>query len=316
MDCTFCHVEGAFDREDKAMKQVARQMISMMQAINKTYFAGQQFVTCYTCHQGRPVPQTVPAMLPVSRPVVDPLPAGPKISLPSADQIIAGYVEALGGEQAIRKITSRVITGTQFIPTGPGGQNPVPATFERIQKAPNLVATTYRTPSFTISEGFDGQKAWVANAQGRVTEPPALDQGRAKRDADFYLPLDLKQLYAKLEVTGVERVNDRDAYVVVATPQGDLPERLYFDTLTGLLLRKETAIPTSVGNSPAQVNYADYRDTGSGVKFPYTITLNPATARSVLFTQAVMRVDKVQDNAPVDDSKFARPAPAPAAARP
>src|SRR4051794_36184352 len=52
MDCTFCHVEGAFDREDKAMKQVARQMITMMQTINKTNFAGQQFVTCYTCHEG------------------------------------------------------------------------------------------------------------------------------------------------------------------------------------------------------------------------------------------------------------------------
>jgi hypothetical protein len=145
-----------------------------------------------------------------------------------------------------------------------------------------------------------------------VAEPAALDQGRAKRDADLYFPLDLKQQYATLEVNGVEHVNDRDAYVVIATPQGDIPERLYFDTLTGLLIRRDTAIPTPAGNSPAQVSYSDYRDTGSGVKFPYTITQSPATARSVLFTTAVIHVDKVQDNAAVDDAKLARPMPKPA----
>jgi hypothetical protein len=107
-------------------------------------------------------------------------------------------------------------------------------------------------------------------------------------------------------------VNDRDAYVVVATPQGDLPERLYFDTLTGLLLRKQSALSTPIGNSPSQVNFADYRDTGSGVKFPFLITMNPATSRSVLFTTAVIRVTAVQDNAPIDNAKLARPESRPA----
>jgi hypothetical protein len=153
-------------------------------------------------------------------------------------------------------------------------------------------------------------------AQGRVTDPVSLDQDRAKREADFYSPLNLKQQYAKMEVTGVRHVNDRDAYVVVGTPPGDLPERLYFDTLTGLLIRKETALPTPVGDSLFQVNFDEYRDTNSGVKFPFLITMTPATARSVLFTTAVIRVTAVQDNTPIDGAKLARPEsrPAPAAA--
>jgi photosynthetic reaction center cytochrome c subunit len=312
MDCTFCHVEGAFDKDDKKPKQTARQMMTMMNNINQANFNGKRVVTCYTCHNGRPIPLDAP-VFPVAMPALaDPMPATMKVSLPSVDQILARYIDALGGEQALRKVTSRVITGTQYIPSGPGGQQPVPATVERLQKAPNLIVNTYHTPTYSVSDGFDGTRAWAANPQGRVSQALAIDLARAKRESDFYLPLDIKQQYAKMEVKGIERVNDRDSYVIVGTPQGDLPERLYFDTLTGLLIRKETALPTPTGDSPFQVTYAEYRDTGSGVKFPYLITMTPATSRSVLFTTAVLRVDKVQDNAAIDDAKLAMPQPKPA----
>jgi len=303
MDCTVCHVEGAFDKDDKPPKATARKMMQMVIDLNKNSFDGHQTVTCYTCHRGSPEPRNLP-LLPTMQPVEE---IGAKVTTPSVDQILARYVAALGGDQAIKKISSRVITGTQYIPTGPGGQVPMPATIERDQKAPNLIVNTYHTAGYTISDGFDGTNAWSQDARGRVTAPSSVDQMRAKRDADFYLPLDLKQQYPKMEVQSVERVNDRDTYVVVGTPQGDLPERLYFDTQTGLLLRKESVLATQAGNSPFQVNYQDYRDTGSGVKFPYLITLYPASARTVLYGTATINVTKVQDNVPLDNAKFAKP---------
>ena len=301
VDCEFCHDEKDRSADTKDAKATARKMMQMMIDLNKSSFNGRQVVTCYTCHQGRPQPRGVLAL-----PVAESEEA-PKVALPSVDQILAKYVEALGGEQAIRKVTSRVVTGTQYIPTGPGGVVPVPATIEIDQKAPNLMVNIYHTATYTISNGFDGTKAWSQDMRGRVIEPPSVDQGRVKRDADFYVPLNLKQQYTRTVVRGVERVNDRDAYVVVATPQGDLPERLYFDTQTGLLVRKETALPTPLGNNPMQVNYEDYRDTGSGVKFPYLITMNPANEDSVPATNATIHVTKVQDNAPLDNTKFAKP---------
>ena len=117
-----------------------------------------------------------------------------------------------------------------------------------------------------------------------------------------------------MTVIRVDRIDDRDAYVVDATPQGDLPEKLFFDTQTGLLIRKETALPTPLGDNPFQVNYGDYRDTGSGVKFPYLIAMDPASGDSVPATNATLRVTKVQDNAPLDNAKFAKPESKPAAA--
>ena len=303
VDCEFCHDDPDRSTDTKKPKEVARDMIRMMMAINKDNFKGGQEVTCYTCHRGNAIPATTLVLPPVPKDVeTDAQP-----QLPSVDQIASKYVQALGGEQALRKVTSRVITGTQTVPTGPGGTVPVPAAIERSQKAPNLVVSTYKTPTFTISDGFDGTKAWTQDFRGRVAEPGAIDQMRAKRDADFYLPLDLKQAYAKMQVEGVENVNGHDAYVVTAQPQGEREERLFFDVQTGLLLRKWSSLPTPVGDAPFQVDYDDYRDTGSGVRFPYRITMNPAGPRLEPSTNVTLRVVKVQDNAPLDSSKFTKP---------
>lgn len=309
LDCEDCHDEKDRAADTKKLKETTRKMMQMVIDLNKNSFDGQQIVTCYTCHRGSPIPVNTPIL-----PVSDKL-ESPKVNMPSANQILARYVDALGGEQAIRRVTTRVITGTEEVPTGPGGTVPTPAMIERDLKAPNLVVSTYRTPTFTLSDGYDGQTAWSQDVRGRVTEPLKIDQMRARRNADFYEPLNLKQEYTKLEVQGIEQVNTHDAYVLLGAPEGDLPELLYFDIQTGLLVRKETALPTPAGNSPFQVNYANYQDTGSGVKFPYLITMYPASPRTELTPTSTIRVLKVQDNAPIDDSKFARPSSAATAAQ-
>jgi hypothetical protein len=158
-----------------------------------------------------------------------------------------------------------------------------------------------------VADGFDGREAWSQDMRGRITEPLKIDQGRARRAADFYESLRLKQQYTKLEVKDIEKVNGRDAYVVIGYVQDDLPERLYFDTETGLLLRKMTALPTPVGENPFQVDYEDYRDTGSGVKVPFLIHMVPASPRTELVPQSTIRVQKVEDNVAIEDSKFAQP---------
>jgi hypothetical protein len=302
LDCTDCHIEREWEKDVKPAKDVARKMIVMMNDINTRQFGGRQVVTCNTCHNGRPIPAAMPAF-PVAEPSVAPKPA-----LPAVDQILAKYVEALGGEQALRKVTGRVITGTQYIPTGPGGTTPTPAAVERYQKAPNLAVTTYRAPAYAIAEGFDGTTAWSQNQAGRVTEPVKLDIGRAARAADLYEPLNLKRQYAQITVRGIVTVNGRDAYLVVGVPQGDKPESLYFDTQTGLLLRKQTVLPTPIGDSPFQMDFEDYRDTGSGVKIPFVIHMNPANARTELAPNATLRITKVEDNTAIDNAKFVKPA--------
>jgi len=302
MDCLYCHIEREWEKDVKPAKDVARSMITMMMDINKRNFGGRQVVTCNTCHNGRPIPAAMPVF-----PVLEPKEAV-QPALPTVDQILAKYVQALGGEAALRKVTSRTITGTQYIPTGPGGTVPTPASVERYLKAPNLAVTIYRAPTYAISQGFDGTSAWSQDQAGRVTEPVKLDVGRAARSADFYEPLNLKREYPQMTVRGIEHVNGHDAYLVVGVPQGDLPESLYFDVNTGLLLRKQTVLPTPIGDSPYQADFDDYRDTGSGVKFPFLVHMSPSNPRTELAPEATLRVTKVEDNKAIEDAKFAKPA--------
>ena len=304
VDCEYCHLQKDRASDEIEAKRTARQMIRMTNDLNKKSFEGKPVVSCYTCHRGRAKPPNVPA-LPVADYPPNEKPATPQ--LPTAEQVLAKYVEALGGEQAIRKVSSRLIVGKQDIPTGPGGVIPTPARMERYQKAPNLLLNVYRTDKYSISNGFDGFFSWAQDAKGRVTQPVKLEQIRAKRIADFYEPLNLKHAYSQMKVEGIEKVNNRDAYVLVGYPEENVPERLYFDTQTGLLLRKSTVVPTAAGNSPFQVDYDDYRDTGSGVKYPFLIHMEPAGSRTELIAHSTIHVEKVEDNVAIDTAKFVKP---------
>ena len=42
VECDFCHVEHAFEKDDKKPKMIARKMIVMMTAINKDNFEGHR----------------------------------------------------------------------------------------------------------------------------------------------------------------------------------------------------------------------------------------------------------------------------------
>jgi len=58
--CDFCHVMGAFEKDDKPEKQTARRMIAMAHQINADNFHGRMRVTCWTCHRGSTDPESAP----------------------------------------------------------------------------------------------------------------------------------------------------------------------------------------------------------------------------------------------------------------
>src|ERR1700691_3803080 len=63
VECEFCHVQGAFEKDDKKQKQRARKMMGMMFAINKDNFDGHREVTCYSCHRGSTYPVGTPTVM-------------------------------------------------------------------------------------------------------------------------------------------------------------------------------------------------------------------------------------------------------------
>lgn len=56
VECVHCHIWEEWDKDVKPNKEIARGMITMVREMNKTYFGGNNVVTCYTCHRGNDHP--------------------------------------------------------------------------------------------------------------------------------------------------------------------------------------------------------------------------------------------------------------------
>src|SRR4029077_8516097 len=115
VQCSYCHVENAFDKDDKKTKVTARKMVRMMLDIDAANFEGKQVVTCNTCHRGNPKPLAIP-LIPESQPRLiseAELPSQPNPpTLPDAKEIVAKYVATIGGEAGIAKLRSLEEKGT------------------------------------------------------------------------------------------------------------------------------------------------------------------------------------------------------------
>jgi photosynthetic reaction center cytochrome c subunit len=324
VNCQFCHVQGDNPSDDKPTKKTAREMISMVMAINKDNFNARTAVTCYTCHRGANEPEPIQPgestkIVPGGTP---PPPAGrggagrgeapaaaeAKPELPTADAILAKYVQALGGEQALRAISSRTLSGERDTAGRNDDEAPwAKGSFELYQKAPNLETMVMSAGNGQMTAtGFDGTSAWTQNANGAVVEAEGTALARAKRMADFYEPLDLKQEYTRTRVRA-GKLDGRDVYVLIGTPENDTPEQLYFDKDSGLLVRRITFMRNVVINAPTQIDYQDYRE-ADGVKYPSTIKIAVVNDNPVY---TVLRVTKADFKTPVDASRFEKPASKP-----
>src|SRR5207302_1398199 len=67
LNCTDCHTAesgGSWARyaDDTPLKNTARRMVVMVNAINKADFGGERKVTCYTCHRGSQRPEVTPSL--------------------------------------------------------------------------------------------------------------------------------------------------------------------------------------------------------------------------------------------------------------
>ena len=56
--CTYCHVQGKFELDDKPEKKQAREMMRMVRELNRTWFKdSEKPITCWTCHRGSDHPE-------------------------------------------------------------------------------------------------------------------------------------------------------------------------------------------------------------------------------------------------------------------
>jgi hypothetical protein len=294
VECGFCHVQGKMDADDKPAKKTARDMMAMMATINKTSFNGRQEVTCNSCHHGLAHPASVPPVL-ESEPVAPkPVAQAPAGQGPSVDEIVEKYVTALGGPDALRKITSRVEKGVIL---ANGSESPI----EVFTQAPNKRITVSHMGSGESFTAFDGVAGWMGNTGRPARDMSPAESWASSLDAEFYLGLKLKEIFPQIRPPRPETIDGVECETFQATAAGRPPVRLSFDRNSGLLVREVRYAQTPVGRMPTQIDYADYRD-ADGVKIPFRWTLSRPNGR---FT---IQIKEVQSNIAIRDDRFAKPA--------
>ena len=333
IQCAGCHFrdettnEVIFDRDARG-KSTARQMIGLVTTVNAGNFGAR--INCGTCHAGRNQPAGLQAAQMMMDTEIAAMaaqmaaqaarqggagPAGDRGAAPQAgpggranqtppppvDDVINKYLDALGGQAAVAKVTSRVITGTV---TNRMKQSMAFTIEEKGDKFHEAIASS---PA-PLAVGFDGAAGWIQNGD-HASDLTGFQLQMALRMADLGLPLHLKDRYTTVTASRPSRLpastpGTPGAAVNVLqgqTPAQYLTDSFYFDATTGLLLRRRIVTRTGVnGSLVEQYDYADYRDV-NGVKMPFEIT------HSNWNMFETFKVAGIKANTNIGDGTFGKP---------
>ena len=218
------------------------------------------------------------------------------VRLPSAADVLEKYVKAIGGRDALQKFKTRYQAGTvELSPMGLKG------TIESYSRSDDRSLTKVSLAGIgDILDGYDGKTAWTVNPiQGsRIKEGRELLQ--TKRNNIYARESSIDKIYKNVMVRGIEKVGERDAYVIVASTDGLPDDILYFDKETGLMLRSDTISITPEGEQAVKTFYDDYREV-DGIKSAFKIkAITPAFEINSVITE-------VKYGMPIEDSKFVQP---------
>ena len=228
--------------------------------------------------------------------------AGPAAGdTPSAEQVLDRYVEAIGGAEAHRSVTSLRMTGTFAIP-----KMGVSGTLEIAQAAPNNLYMHVEFPGMGAHEaGTSDGVAWEKSAMtgSRIIEGEERD--RTLLDATLNADVDWRSHY-EAEYAGKDEVDGRAAHKVKLTPKvGGNPRTRTYDAETGLLVRTEEVQKTQMGEIQAVSVHGDYREVAAPAG---PIKISHRTQVTAMGNEQVITVEKLEVNPTLPADRFAIPA--------
>ena len=214
--------------------------------------------------------------------------------LPEAKVIIARYIEAVGGEEALRKTISKHITGTYSVPAqGAEGS------LELFRSSPNKLLIRVNIPGIgEMMQGFDGKVGYTNSPQGAsILDGSQLSQIR--ETADFYTELHSADKFKLMETVELTEFEGKSCYKVKLISKAGREYAEFFDAETGLLagnLGEQEMPGTKVEQITVFSNYKTFGD----------LLLPTRTAIRMMGFEQVMTYDSVEFNS-VDEAIYALP---------
>jgi len=207
----------------------------------------------------------------------------------TVEEILERYVDAVGGREALKRLSTRVCTGKQITDLT-SRQQPIykALDFEAYAKIPKSCYTETRSDTENYRAGYDGNVGWVSDKDG-VREDSHSIRSKLAYILNPHGPLYTQDYFPKLTVAGKREVNSKSAYVLESTELDKAYYALHFDVETGLLVR--------IGH---YWEIQDYREV-DGVLFPHRIV----TSRKGGST--TYQISEVSHNKEISDSIFSIP---------
>lgn len=237
---------------------------------------------------------TLAALLGAASPALLAAQEAPKAALPPAREVIARYVAAIGGREAIERLPSRWEQGRMEVPAAG-----LSLRYE-LFAAPNRQSTRSQMPGLgEVRSGIDGQVAWLVNpATGpMLLEGLALQQ--ARQGADPQAPLHPDRYVAAAETVDETQFGGARCWKVKVTTTWNEEYYEFFDEATGLLqggIRNQASAQGSVEITSQIVEWR----TVAGVRLPRV------TRSQMMGAQITSTVDTTEVRA-IPDSVFALP---------
>lgn len=315
VNCDHCHVKGEknpqtgddtwlWEREDKREKAVGREMMRMVLELNRTKFGRTAVVTCYTCHRGSTRPERMAPLPPRDYfgEALQPQPA--KKALPTAQEVFAKYLSSVGANRQDVLSKAIVMKGTvERVERAKAS-----GATEIIFKQPNKARITETLTSGVITRAMNGTTAWIQTSKGvnQVTG----DNLRAMKATPtttiasdgLFSPIKIPDSPTRANLTGVARIDDREAYLVTIEQSPTQSTQLFFDVENGLLLRRVNVTNTMLGPLNVQWDFSDYRDV-SGIKLPFLIRTSDVSS----YDTVVRRFSEIKIDSSLNDSVFEMP---------
>ena len=154
--------------------------------------------------------------------------------LPTVDEILTRYIEAVGGREALEKLKVRDVSGYLIDDRPLQGPITIPP-FDARAVAPDSYEYSEHRKEGPWREGFDGNRAWEEKNGVRRPRPGAW-RGRSKLAwlLNPQGPLQVRDYFPGLRVRGLETLGGREVYALEPA-RDNAYFTLYFDRGSGLL---------------------------------------------------------------------------------
>src|ERR1035437_10133788 len=222
-------------------------------------------------------------------------------SAQTAEELVAKNLQARGGVDKIKAINTLKMTGKAYV-----GND---AALSQKNKRADMIRQNFTVQGMTQIQAYDGKVGWQISPFGGRKDPELMGEDDYRdllEEADIDGPLvDYQAKGNKVEYLGLDKVDGDDAYELkVPLKNGDI---VYYyldpDTYLEIKREKQQFIRGSVRESEEQLG--SYKAV-AGVYYPYSLEVGVKNDPS---QHAVITVEKIEVNVPIDDSQFKMPAP-------